>query len=134
MKQDRVNYVRCGRIAAAIAVFLGTVLFLFGNDIASAVSSKTNTQVTVNYYTGMPQTLESYGDAYLNGDSNVGKVIYSTKSLGRMQWGEANPDGTYDVYYDAADVHHLAAQLNEAGQDYETLYEEYVKAYKSVMQ
>ena len=128
------NYVSCGRIAAAIAIGLGIIIYFFGPIITKAVSTFTDTQVTVSYYNGKPSTIVSYDEAYNLGDANVDKVTYTTKSKGRLQWGEQNADGTYDVYYDAKDVHTLAAYLNESWDSYNEMYDAYVEAYKAVTQ
>ena len=132
--EDRVNLNRCGIIAAAIAVTVGLVFTFFGDIIASAVTSNTNTQVAVEYYTGKPSSDISYEEAYLNGDSNVQKVSYTTKSKGRLQWGEPSANGEYEVYYDAADVHLLAAYLNESEEQYIELYNKYLEAKKAVLE
>ena len=132
MKEKEFDYVRSGRIATAIALGIGLFVYFFGGVIASAVSSSTNTQVTETYYTGIPTKIESYEDAYLRGDNGVRKVTYTTRSIGRLQWGEQNADGTYDVYYDAKDIHTMAAYLNESWESYEELYNKYVDAYNAV--
>ncbi len=132
MKEKEFDYVRSGKIATAIALGIGIFIYFFGGVIASAVSSSTNTQVEVTYYTGKPTNLESYADAYVRGDNGVHKVTYTTKSIGRLQWGEQKSDGTYDVYYDAKDIHTLAAHLNESWGSYEQLYNKYVEAYNAV--
>ena len=131
--KENKGFISCGFVAAALAVIIGTGLFI-GHNVADAEATNTNTQVTVTYYTGKPSTLASYEQAYLDGDSGVNKVTYTTKSLGRLQWGEKNADGTYDVYYDASDIHTLAAHLNESEANYVELYDSYVAAYKAVMQ
>ena len=134
MKTTEINLKRCGTIAAAIAILVGFVWLRFGDIIASAVATNTNTQVTVSYYTGMPSTDISYNDAYLNGDTGVQKVSYTTKSLGRLQWGEPDGNGEYDVYYDAADVHSLAAHLNESQEQYNELYNTYLELKSAVLE
>lgn len=132
MKTRKIDYVRSGKVATAIALGIGIFIYFFGGTIASAVSSSTNTQVTLTYYAGKPTALEPYEDAFVRGDSGVSKVTYTTKSIGRLQWGEPNADGTYDVYYDAKDVHSMAAELNESWGAYENLYNAYVDAYNAV--
>ena len=132
MKTKEFDYERSGKIATALALGIGIVIYFFGGVIASAVSSSTNTQVTLTYYTGKPTAVESYSDAYLRGDKGVNKVTYTTKSIGRLQWGEQKADGTYDVYYDAKDIHTMAAELNESWAAYEGLYNSYVDAYNAV--
>lgn len=133
-EKDETNLISCGRIAAALAIGIGLVIYFFGPVIAKAVASSTDTQVKVVYYTGKPTGLESYADAYDAHDTNVELVTYTTKSLGRLQWGEQNADGEYDVYYDAQDVHMLAAELNQSWENYSAMYDKYVDAYKAVMQ
>ena len=133
-KNREIDFVSCGRIAAALAIGIGIIIFFFGPIITKAVSTFTDTQVTITYYKGKQSTVASQGEAYGLGDSNVEKVTYTTKSKGRLQWGEQNADGTYDVYYDAKDIHTLAAYLNESWESYNDMYDAYVEAYKSVTQ
>ena len=120
--------------AAILSIIIGILWFSIGDIIASAVATSTNTQVEVTYYTGKPSTDVSYEEAYQNGDKNVQKVTYTTKSTGRLQWGEADANGEYEVYYDAADVHLLAAELNESEQQYIELYNAYLEAKKAVLE
>lgn len=133
-KNREIDYVSCGRIAAALAIGIGIIIFFFGPIITKAVSTFTDTQVTITYYNGKPSMVVSYDEAYSLGDSNVEKVTYTTKSKGRLQWGEQNTDGSYDVYYDAKDIHTLAAYLNESWESYNDMYDAYVEAYTAVTQ
>ena len=133
IKRPDIDYVSCGKIAAAIAVVIGVCAFFVQGAIADAETTSTNTQVVVSYYTGKPSTIKTYEEAYLDGDTNVNKVTYTTKSLGRLQWGEPGADGTYEVYYDAADIHALAAALNQSEEKYMEVYNHYVDAYNAVM-
>ncbi|WP_026653385.1 hypothetical protein [Butyrivibrio proteoclasticus] len=121
---------RAAMISCVVAVGIA-----FGGIVTSANATNTNTQVAVSYYTGKPTNPKaSYEDAYSDGDSAVGKVTYTTKSLGRLQWGEADSEGKYEVYYDASDVHTMAADVNDAEAKYLELYQKYSEAYKSVME
>lgn len=132
---DEIDITRCSLVAAAIAILIGIVFFLHQNVvIADAETSSTNTQVTVSYYTGRPSSNVSYATAYASGDPAVGKVTYTTKSLGRMQLGDSGNVGGHQVYYDAADIHMLAASLNQAESNYQELYSKYIEAYNAVMQ
>ena len=133
MKSYGKDHMRCGLIAAVIAIAIG-IVFFYGPKIARAVGSNTTTQVTVSFYTGIPSSLTSYADAYSAGDPGVNQVTYETKSIGRLQWGEPSAVGTYDVYYDAGDVHTLAANLNATEEQYLELYDKYVECYEAVMQ
>lgn len=86
---------------------------------ASHTTDETNKQVTMSYYTDIPSY--SGGTA-----SSLGtKTTYTTKSLGRIQWSEADSDGNYAVYYDAGDIHQLAEGVNTLTSEFETLYSTY---------
>lgn len=130
----KIEWKNASKYVVGGAIIVALVSCIFGKNIASAVTTSTNQQVTITYYTGKPSTDVSYQDAYLNGDSAVDKVAYQTKSIGRLQWGEQAADGTYSVYYDAADIHTLAAYLNESEEKYEELYESYLDAKKAVLE
>ncbi len=125
---------KCSIIASVLALTAGIVYSVFGGVRAEAVGSASDTPVTVTYYTGKPTEPEAYDAAMRHGDSAVGKRTFTTKSTGRLQWGEPNANGEYEVYYDAADIHIMAAYLNETEEAYEALYEKYLEAYKAVMQ
>ncbi|AOZ97822.1 hypothetical protein [Butyrivibrio hungatei] len=121
---------RAALISCIVAVGIG-----FGGIVTSAIANNTNAQVTVSYYTGKPTNPKaSYEDAFADGDSAVNRVTYTTKSLGRLQWGEPDSDGRYEVYYDASDVHTMAAGVNDAEARYLELYQKYTDAYKAVME
>lgn len=105
-----------------------------GSDTTSSAyeaTEKTNTQISLKYFSGIPgyinNSAPSYEDALAAGQSNVAKIEYTTVSKGRIAWGEPNSDGTYSVYFDAADVHYLATNLNSATLAYDNLYSEYQK-------
>ena len=123
------------RLAIAAALGAGIVACSFGGKmIARADTSLTNTQVTVNYYAGIPAQPKTYDESYIDGDANVEKVTYTTKSIGRLQWGEAGVDGTFDVYYDAADIHRMAAALNDSEALYIETYRKYLEARSAVLE
>lgn len=121
-------------IATALAIVIVLGFSLFQSYSASAVTTDSNTQVTVTYYTGMPSSDDTYEDAYLNGVTGVGRVSYTTKSLGRIQWGEPDASGNYAVYYDAGDIHKLGAYLDESEASYKDLYDKYLSCKKAIFE
>ena len=114
--------------------FMGliVVFFLLYTSIKSNASDDgalTQNQVNVTYYKGIPTSrLDDYETALSGGDTAIEKVTFTTKSLGRLSWGEPDSEGEYAMYFDAADIHRLAAYVNEVESKYEELYELYRKA------
>ena len=116
-------------------IFIFTIIFFLFKAIskASGEGALSNSPVTVTYYDGLPSSRnDDYETAIANKDVSINKVEFKTKSIGRLSWGEADTDGHYPIYFDAADVHNIAIALNEAGKDYEKIYELYQKAAKSL--
>ncbi len=85
---------------------------------AASITADANEQVTIEYYTGYPSDFVKYSEAYGKGDLKVGKHSYTTKSLGKIQWGEPDASGKYSVFYDATDIHFLSKHLNSAEAHY----------------
>ncbi len=131
MEEKSKKFVRTGRIIAAVVIF--SALMTTVGVIVDANSSITNTQVTVTYQTTTPGSATPYRDATLDFEDDVDEVTFTTRSIGRLQWGEPDKDGNYAVYYDAGDIHTLAAYLNQASENYNTLYSTYVDSYNVIM-
>lgn len=123
------------RIALVIVIaVVGIVIFWNRSVSADALATNTNKQVKISYYSGVPEGQKAYEEACKEEKEDVHKIEYTTKSLGRMQWGKELENGTHSVYYDAADVHTLADYFDDAQESYMDLYECYIKAYKAVME
>ena len=123
------NQEKWRRLVFALMFITVLSCFFYTQVITADAADKTanaNTQVTIQYYTGFPSDFVKYADAYVDGDKNVGKYSYVTKSLGKIQWGEPDAAGNYSVFFDATDIHLLADYLNLAEEHYLTNHSAYL--------
>lgn len=117
------------RLVFAMIFIIVLSCFFYAHVIPTDAADKTanaSAQITIQYYTGFPSDFVDYADAYVDGDKNVGKYSYVTKSLGKIQWGEPDAAGNYSVFFDSTDIHLLADYLNLAEEHYLTNHSAYL--------
>ena len=125
------SFEKWRRLTFALIIITVISCFFYSHVITVDAADKTanaSEQVTIQYYTGYPSDFVKYSDAYINGDANVGKYSYKTKSLGKIQWGEPDAAGNYSVFFDATDIHLLAKYLNSAEDHFLTNHSAYLAA------
>lgn len=113
-------------VAAAVAVLFSFSLY---TKATNGIAESNLEQVTIKYYVGVPELVNTsaptYVEAISSGQSGVSEQTYTTVSVGVLQWGDENEDGTYDVYFDASDIHKLAQYINATQEQYNELYTYY---------
>lgn len=127
-------------ICAGFAIFIFGFLSICSGHVKAAekenTDDKSNLQTEVSYYSGVPELIDksapAYDKAIKAGQNSISRIQSAIVSKGRLQWGELQDDGTYKVYFDAADIYELGVSINASEKKYLMLYEEYQKAVEAV--
>ena len=120
------------RAAAYVIGALSLIYVMILSCSVKAYATDSMTQVTIEYYTGHPSTIVPYRDAYVAADAGVGATKYTTKSTGKIVWGEPDAQGNYSMYFDAKDIHFLAAHINTSEAAFNTNFSSYLATYEQI--
>ena len=114
------------------AVVTASAAVLFANVLSTVAAQGTT---SFQWYEGAPVAGTDGQYQSLNNLASSGKIKYTSytiKGKGRLQWGEVDSDGKYQVYYDSNDIRVLAEEVNRQTKAYNDAYEKYRKLVDSL--